>query len=85
MGPGQTDGIVQTIVTNKAVFGGSGSYPLEGGYIYSTPVGFPTYVYKLGFSGSGLPVFTQVSTLFALVHTEWTFGTYMETVLVVTF
>lgn len=60
MGTGQTDGIVQTIVTNKAVFGGSGSYPLEGGYLYSTPVGFPTYVYKLGFSGSGVPVFTQV-------------------------
>lgn len=61
MGPGQTDGIVQTIVTNKAVFGGGGSYPLEGGYIYFTPVGFPTYVYKLGFSGSGVPVFSQVS------------------------
>ncbi|KAL9602500.1 MAG: hypothetical protein Q9219_001794 [cf. Caloplaca sp. 3 TL-2023] len=60
LGPGQTDGIVQTIVTNKAVFGGVGSYPLEGGYIYSTPVGYPTYVYKLGFSGSGVPVFSQV-------------------------
>ncbi|KAL8931128.1 MAG: hypothetical protein Q9208_000232 [Pyrenodesmia sp. 3 TL-2023] len=60
LGPGQTDGILQTIVTNKAVFGGVGSYPLEGGYIYSTPVGYPTYVYKLGFSGSGVPVFSQV-------------------------
>ena len=60
LGPGQTDGIIQTIETGKAVFGGSGSYPLEGGYIYSTPVGYPTYVYKLGFSGSGKPVFSQV-------------------------
>lgn len=60
LGPGQTDGVLQTIVTNKAVFGGVGSYPLEGGYIYSTPVGYPTYVYKLGFSGSGVPVFSQV-------------------------
>ncbi|KAL8670348.1 MAG: hypothetical protein Q9168_005106 [Polycauliona sp. 1 TL-2023] len=60
LGAGQTDGIVQTIVTNKAVFGGVGSYPLEGGYIYSTPVGYPTYVYKLGFSGAGVPVFSQV-------------------------
>lgn len=60
LGPGQTDGVIQTIVTNKAVFGGVGSYPLEGGYIYSTPVGYPTYVYKLGFSGSGVPVFSQV-------------------------
>ena len=60
LGPGQTDGIIQTIVTNKAVFGGVGSYPLEGGYIYSTPVGYPTYVYKLGFTGSGVPSFTSV-------------------------
>ena len=59
LGPGQTDGIIQTIETNKAVFGGAGSYPLEGGYIYLTPVGYPTYVYKLGFSGSGVPVFSQ--------------------------
>ena len=58
LGPGQTDGIIQTIVTNKAVFGGSGSYPLEGGYLYLTPVGYPTYAYKLGFSGSGVPVFS---------------------------
>ena len=60
LGTGQTDGIIQTIVTNKPVFGGVGSYPLEGGYIYSTPVGYPTYAYKLGFSGSGVPVFSQV-------------------------
>ena len=58
-GPGGTDGIIQTITTNKAIFGGLGSYPLEGGYIYSTPVGYPTYVYKLGFDGNGVPVFTQ--------------------------
>ena len=60
LGTGQTDRIIQTIETNKAVFGGSGSYPLEGGYIYSTPVGYPTYVYKLGFDGAGGPVFSQV-------------------------
>ncbi|KAL8818955.1 MAG: hypothetical protein Q9223_002519 [Gallowayella weberi] len=60
LGPGQTDGVIQTIVTNKAVFGGVGSYPLEGGYIYSTPVGYPTYVYKLGHNGAGIPVFSQV-------------------------
>ncbi|KAK4918866.1 hypothetical protein LTR28_013093, partial [Elasticomyces elasticus] len=33
-GPGQTDLVVQEIITNRAVFGGIGSYPLEGGYIY---------------------------------------------------
>ena len=60
LGPGQTDNVIQTIVTNEAVFGAAGSYPLEGGYIYFTPVGYPTYVYKLGFSESGVPVFSKV-------------------------
>jgi iron transport multicopper oxidase len=32
-GPQGTDGILQTITAANAVFGGSGSYPLEGGYI----------------------------------------------------
>jgi hypothetical protein len=57
LGTGQTDGVLQTIVTNKAVFGASGSYPLEGGFIYLTPVGYPTYCYQLGFSSSGVPIF----------------------------
>ncbi|KAH0545374.1 hypothetical protein FGG08_000515 [Glutinoglossum americanum] len=60
LGVGQTDGIVQTIVTNQAVFGGIGSYPLEGGYIYLTPVGNTTSVYKIGHDDSGAPVFTWV-------------------------
>ena len=59
-GPGGTDGIIQTITTNKAVFGGAGSYPLEGGYIYFTPIGYPTYAYKLGSDKNGAPLFTQV-------------------------
>ncbi|KKY27503.1 putative wsc domain-containing protein [Phaeomoniella chlamydospora] len=59
MGSGQTDGILQTIVTGEAVFGGAGSYPLEGGWIYSTPVGYPTYAYQLGFTSAGVPKFTQ--------------------------
>ncbi|KAI7279174.1 hypothetical protein KC343_g2034 [Hortaea werneckii] len=54
-GPGQTDGIIQTIVTNQAVFGGVGSYPLEGGYVYSTPVDEPTSVKPVG---PGVPVIT---------------------------
>ena len=57
LGPGATDGIIQTIKTDKAVFGGAGSYPAEGGYIYSTPVGYPTYAYKLGADKNGLPSF----------------------------
>jgi len=31
-GPSQTDLVLQTITTNHTVFGGSGSYPLEGGF-----------------------------------------------------
>ncbi|KAI9674851.1 MAG: hypothetical protein M1829_003591 [Trizodia sp. TS-e1964] len=61
LGTGQTDRVVQTIVTQKAVFGGAGSYPLEGGYFYSTPVGYPTYVYKLGSDATGRPQFSIVS------------------------
>ncbi|PSS14960.1 hypothetical protein M430DRAFT_51625 [Amorphotheca resinae ATCC 22711] len=61
LGMGQTDGILQTIVTNEAVFGAAGSYPLEGGYIYLTPVGYPTYVYQLGFTSTGIPQFSKVA------------------------
>jgi hypothetical protein len=41
-----------------AVFTNGGSYPLEGGWYYITPLGSPTYVYSLGFSDSGVPGFT---------------------------
>lgn len=57
LGAGQTDGVLQTIPTGKSVFGASGSYPLEGGYIYFTPVGYPTYAYVLVFDVHGVPSF----------------------------
>ncbi|KAF7895090.1 hypothetical protein EAF00_006904 [Botryotinia globosa] len=60
LGPGQTDNILQTIVTSAAVFGACGSYPLEGGFIYCTPVGLATSVYQLTFTSSGLPQFSKV-------------------------
>ena len=60
LGSGGTDNIVQTIISPNAVFGGAGSYPLEGGYIYFTPVGQPTLVYKLGHDQNGGPIFSQV-------------------------
>ncbi|KAL8882070.1 MAG: hypothetical protein Q9192_007654, partial [Flavoplaca navasiana] len=41
-------------------FGGAGSYPLEGGYIYFTPVGEPLLVYKLGLDQKGGPLFSKV-------------------------
>jgi hypothetical protein len=43
------------------VFGNPGTYPLEGGYLYITPVGGRTQVYSLGFTASGLPQFTFVA------------------------
>ena len=41
MGPAGSDAVVQTLQVpgGASVFGGPGSYPLEGGYIYLTPVG----------------------------------------------
>ncbi|KAM7222882.1 wsc domain containing protein [Rhypophila decipiens] len=58
-GPGGTDGVIQTISTTNSVFGGVGSYPLEGGYFYFTPVGDTTYAYKFGTDSSGAPFFTR--------------------------
>ena len=60
LGPGATDNILQTIISPNAVFGGAGSYPLEGGYIYFTPIGAATLVYKLGLDQNGSPLFSKV-------------------------
>ncbi|KAK3335420.1 WSC domain-containing protein [Cercophora scortea] len=57
-GAGGADGVIQTITSSNAVFGGVGSYPLEGGYFYFTPVGDVTYAYKFGTDSSGAPFFT---------------------------
>ncbi|KUJ23286.1 WSC-domain-containing protein [Mollisia scopiformis] len=59
-GSGGVDNIIQTIIGQGSVFGGAGSYPLEGGYIYFTPVGYPTVAYKMGLDSAGAPYFTQV-------------------------
>src|SRR3569833_1447652 len=58
-GVGGTDNTIQTITASNSVFGGAGSYPLEGGYFYFTPVGDYTYAYKMGLDGSGKPFFSQ--------------------------
>ncbi|KAB5549639.1 hypothetical protein GE09DRAFT_180398 [Coniochaeta sp. 2T2.1] len=57
-GAGGTDNIIQTITASNSVFGGAGSYPLEGGYFYFTPVGDYTYAYKFATDSSGNPFFS---------------------------
>ncbi|KAF9873872.1 hypothetical protein CkaCkLH20_08606 [Colletotrichum karsti] len=52
------DGILQTIELGFSLYGGFGSYPGEGGYIYATTVGGPLVAYKLGFDAKGAPQFT---------------------------
>src|SRR6218665_3153438 len=57
-GPGGGDGVIQTINTGASTFGGSGSYPLDGGYIYFVPSTTPIQAYKLGFKADGTPQFS---------------------------
>ncbi|KAJ9145434.1 WSC domain-containing protein [Pleurostoma richardsiae] len=59
MGSGGGDGVLQTITYGTSFFGGVGSYPLEGGYIYVVPTSDSLYAYKFGFDANGKPVFTQ--------------------------
>jgi hypothetical protein len=63
LGQGGSDAIVQTLTppSGGSVFTNVGTYPLEGGYLYVTPVGSPTYVYSLGFDAKGRPAFTLVA------------------------
>ncbi|KAH7330380.1 hypothetical protein BKA65DRAFT_565638 [Rhexocercosporidium sp. MPI-PUGE-AT-0058] len=63
LGTGGTDAILQTITMpgSGPVFGNAGSYPLEGGYMYITPVGNPTLVYSYGKTSNGVPAFTLVA------------------------
>ncbi|OBT48309.1 hypothetical protein VE00_01254 [Pseudogymnoascus sp. WSF 3629] len=62
-GPAGSDNVLQvlTMPGGGSIFGGAGSYPLEGGYLYMTPVGYPTLVFKFGHDSSGNPSFTQVA------------------------
>jgi len=60
LGAGQVDGNLQTIATGtNSVFGAAGSYPLEGGYIYFTPVGDATIAYAFQKNANGVPEFVQ--------------------------
>ena len=59
-GAGGADNVLQTLQVAGAIFGGSGSYPLEGGYIYFLPIGGPMAAFRFGRDGAGNPLFTQV-------------------------
>ncbi|KAF3905657.1 hypothetical protein ABW21_db0206699 [Orbilia brochopaga] len=63
MGSGGGDAVLQTITPpGGSIFGGLGSYPGEGGYIYAASPNYKTVVYSFGRDSSGQPVFTQVGT-----------------------
>ncbi|KUJ17722.1 FAD/NAD(P)-binding domain-containing protein [Mollisia scopiformis] len=63
MGTASEDAVIQTLTPpgNGELFGNPGTYPLEGGYMYITPVGMPTYVYSLGSDTKGRPACTLVA------------------------
>lgn len=50
---------MQTTVLPNSVFASAGTYPFEGGYVYVTPVGNPTYAFKFGQTADGNPIFTE--------------------------
>ncbi|KAL6711364.1 hypothetical protein ACN47E_005895 [Coniothyrium glycines] len=64
-GPNGTDGILQTIALDGEVFGGIGSYPLEGGYIYVNPGNAPLSAYKFTPQPSASHAPTSLFTLAA--------------------
>jgi hypothetical protein len=53
-----SDGVLQTIHVDGEVFGGIGSYPLEGGYIYVNPSNAPLAAYAFTPSSNGSALFT---------------------------
>ncbi|CAA7266432.1 unnamed protein product [Cyclocybe aegerita] len=63
-----TDAILQAIPTSGEVYGSVGAYPLDGGYIYASPIGHPLAAYKFSITDVGRPQFvfagqSEVSSL----------------------
>ncbi|KAK2042793.1 WSC domain-containing protein [Colletotrichum somersetense] len=56
--PDAGDGVLQTIELGNSLYGGFGSYPAEGGYIYASSIGGSLVAYKLGFDSKGVPQFS---------------------------
>lgn len=57
-GSNSTDGVLQVIPLAGEVFGGIGSYPLEGGYIYVNPGNGPLSAYAYAPTNSSNELFT---------------------------
>jgi hypothetical protein len=62
-GSNSSDGVLQTIHLDGEVFGGIGSYPLEGGYIYASPGNAPLAAYRFNPSSANSSSTTGLFTL----------------------
>ncbi|CAA7266431.1 unnamed protein product [Cyclocybe aegerita] len=52
-----TDAVLQSIITDGEVYGGIGSYPLDGGYIYAAPTNKPVVAHRFTITDDGTPKF----------------------------
>ncbi|KAL2064374.1 hypothetical protein VTL71DRAFT_4868 [Oculimacula yallundae] len=59
-GPNKLDDVIQVYQNENSVYAGAGVYPLEGGYIYISPIGYPTHVFKFT-CNAGKPSFAKVA------------------------
>lgn len=61
-GLNNSDGVLQTMHVDGEVFGGIGSFPLEGGYIYINPSNAPLSAYAFTPSANNSRLFTLAGT-----------------------
>lgn len=59
-GANKLDDVIQVYQNENSVYAGAGVYPLEGGYIYISVIGYPTHVFKFSCS-AGVPSFAKVA------------------------
>jgi hypothetical protein len=59
-GPNGSDSVLQIIGLDGEVFGGIGSYPLEGGYVYVNTAGVPLAAYAFTPSANDSQLFTLI-------------------------
>jgi hypothetical protein len=53
----------QITVSGGSFYGGVGSSPIDGGYLYFCPTGGPLYAYSYGLDGNGNPHFTPAGQI----------------------